>query len=195
MKKHSFLDAIDLVEIKKDSKNVFSGKLLDVYLDHVILPDKETSTREWIKHPGACAVVPVFADGTIMLVKQYRYPVGQIFYEVPAGKIDSEEPQDKTASRELLEESGIVAKELSYVGHFYPGIGFSDEIIHIYTAWNLQLKRQSVDYDEFLINYRISYMKAIEMINNGIISDGKTICSILKTREWWKKYRPFDVKF
>lgn len=195
MKKHSFLNATDLVETKKKSENVFSGKLLDVYLDHAILPDGETATREWFKHPGACAVVPVFEDGTIMLVKQYRYAVGQIFYEVPAGKIDTGEPPEKTASRELLEESGLTAGELHYTGHFYPGIGFSDEIIHIYAAWNLSLKKQNVDDDEFLINYRVPYKKAIEMINQGVISDGKSICSILKTKEWWKKNRPFDVQF
>jgi ADP-ribose pyrophosphatase len=195
MNKHSFLNANDLVETKKKSENVFSGKLLDVYLDHAVLPDSKTATREWFKHPGACAVVPVFEDGTIMLVKQYRYAVGQIFYEVPAGKIDPGEPEENTASRELLEESGLVAGELHYVGHFYPGIGFSDEIIHIYAAWNLSLKKQNVDDDEFLINYKIPFNKAIEMINEGVISDGKTICSILKTKEWWMKNRPFDVHF
>ncbi|MGF1669400.1 MAG: NUDIX domain-containing protein [Balneolaceae bacterium] len=195
MKKPIYLDAKKLVESKIDSENVFSGKLLDVYFDNVTLPDNEHSTREWIKHPGACAVVPVFNDGSIMLVKQFRYPTTQIFYEVPAGKIDSGEPQEVTAERELLEESGLTASEMKYVGHFYPGIGYTDEIIHIYVAWNLQESSQNVDDDEFLINYRIPFREAVDMINKGDISDGKTVCSILKTKEWWLKNKPFEVRF
>src|SRR5690625_3856428 len=92
-------DAEHLVEERLKSESLFRGKLLDVYIDTVQLPDGNRSTREWIRHPGACAVVPVFRDGTIMLDKQYRYPIGQNFYEVPAGNIDAGEPPEQTASR------------------------------------------------------------------------------------------------
>jgi len=195
MKKYAIRDSGKLVETKIESKNVFKGKLLDVYFDRVKLPDNEQSSREWIKHPGACAVVPVFDDGTIMLVQQYRYPSGQIFYEVPAGKIDPGESQENTARRELMEESGLSANHLEYAGHFYPGIGYSDEIIHIYVAWGLSLENQNADDDEFLINCRVGFTEGIDMINRGEISDGKTICSLFKAREWWKRKGPFRIKF
>ncbi len=195
MKNYAIRNSCKLVEKKIDSKNVFKGKLLDVYYDRVKLPDDKQSSREWIKHPGACAVVPVFDDGTIMLVQQFRYPAGQIFYEVPAGKIDPGESQERTARRELLEESGLFALNLEYAGHFYPGIGYSDEIIHIYVAWGLTSEKQNVDEDEFLINYRIDFAEGVEMINRGEISDGKTICSLLMAREWWIKNEPFRVDF
>ncbi len=105
-------DSKGLVEEQKFSKEVFNGKLLHVYYDEVILPDDTTSSREWIKHPGASAVVPVFENGDVMLINQYRYPAKQIFLEVPAGKIDRGEHPHQTAERELREETGIETKEL-----------------------------------------------------------------------------------
>lgn len=188
-------DAGHLVEERLKSESLFRGKLLDVYIDTVQLPDGNRSTREWIRHPGACAVVPVFRDGTIMLVKQYRYPVGQIFYEVPAGKIDSGEPPEQTASRETGEETGLHAGSISYIGHFYPVIGYSDEVIHIYAAWDLQTRTTDVEADEFLIPQRVPFATALEMIATGEITDAKTICSLVRTRMWWERHAPFAVDF
>lgn len=184
-----------LVEYPVDSREKFNGKLLHVYLDDVKLPDGSGSTREWIKHPGACAIVPVFPDGSIMLIKQYRYPVRQIFFEVPAGKIDPNEPPEATAIRETEEETGLKANSMAYIGHFYPVIGYSDEIIHIYTAWDLEQTTHNSDDDEFLINLRLPFKEAIRMVELGEITDAKTICSLLKTRIWWKKHKPFDISF
>lgn len=184
-----------LVESPVVSKAQFQGRLLHVYLDDVRLPDGTTSTREWIKHPGACAVVPVFPDGSIMLVKQYRYPVRQIFFEVPAGKIDPDESADTTALRETEEETGLKANSMAYIGHFYPVIGYSDEIIHIYTAWDLDQTTHNSDDDEFLINVKIPFKEAIRMIELGEITDAKTICSLLKTKMWWRKHKPYDIAF
>jgi ADP-ribose pyrophosphatase len=177
------------------SEQVFDGKLLQVYSDEVELPDKTTSTREWIKHPGASAVVPVFEDGTIMLLKQFRYPARNIFIEVPAGKIDPGETADSTAGRELLEESGVECSHLVQVGSFYPAIGYADEIIYSYVAWGLKMHEQDADDDEFLLNYRIPFSKAMKMIQTGEITDGKTICTLLHASSWWKKNVPFDVDF
>lgn len=184
-----------LVEYPVESTEKFNGKLLHVYLDDVRLPNGSGSTREWIKHPGACAVVPVFPDGTIMLVKQYRYPVRQIFFEVPAGKIDPNEPPETTASRETEEETGFKAHSMAYIGHFYPVIGYSDEIIHIYTAWDLDQTKHNSDDDEFLINVRLPFKEAIRMVELGDITDAKTICSLLKSQMWWKKHKPYDISF
>lgn len=191
LNKHS----AQLLEKPLNSKHVFDGKLLQVYYDEVELPDNTTSSREWIKHPGASAVVPVFEDGTIMLVKQFRYPPRKIFIEVPAGKIDPGETPHSSAKRELLEESGLSCEHLENAGSFYPAIGYADEIIHVFVGWGLTENKQNVDDDEFLLNYRIHLSEALNMIGSGEISDGKTICALTQAWMWWQKNKPFDVNF
>ncbi|MEX0719809.1 MAG: NUDIX hydrolase [Balneolaceae bacterium] len=183
-----------LVEKKIKSEEIFKGKLLHVFYDEARLPDGNTSAREWIKHPGACAVVPVFANGDLMMLRQFRYPVAQIFWEVPAGKIDPGERHNTTAMRELQEEAGVKTDDFAYVGHFYPGIGYSNEVIHIYIAWNLEAATQEVDDDEFLTRERIPFQKAVEMVHSGEINDGKTVICLLRAWEWWKKNGAFDVE-
>lgn len=196
-KESSASDTIDsaLVEKKKSSKQVYDGKLLKVFYDEVILPNQRSSSREWIKHPGACAVVPVFEDGTIMLMKQFRYPPRKIFIEVPAGKIDPGEDPVQTAERELLEESGVECEHILQTGSFYPAIGYADEIIHTFVAWGLTINEQNSDDDEFLQPFRISYSKALEMIASGEIDDAKTISSLIQTKMWWLKNQPFKIFF
>ena len=194
-KSNLWQQASRLTEHTLNTKKTFSGKLLHVYQDDITLPDGNESTREWIRHPGACAVVPVFEDGSVMLVRQYRYPVRQIFYEVPAGKIDPGEPPEITASRETEEETGLRAHSIRYIGHFYPVIGYSDEIIHIYAAWNLEQLPDDSDDDEFLICDRMPFSEALRMISTGEITDAKTICSLFQTRTWWEKSGPFKVSF
>jgi ADP-ribose pyrophosphatase len=128
-------------ELKEEpihSREIYNGKLLHAFSDEVRLPDGSFSTREWIKHPGAAAVLPVFDDGSVMLLKQFRYPVGKVFNEVPAGKIDANEEVQQTAVRELGEETGLVCKNIHYLAPYYPAIGYSNEIIHLYCAWNLE---------------------------------------------------------
>lgn len=186
-------DTDKLIERTLSSKEVFKGRLLHVFLDEAQLPDDSTSTREWIKHPGASAVLPVFENGDVMLVRQFRYPVSQIFYEVPAGKIDPGENADSTAARELREESGLMCRQFEYVGHFYPSIGYTNEIIHIYTAWDIETHEQKAEEDEFLLKERLPFDEAVEMVYSGEISDGKSIVTILKCRHWWQKKGPFKV--
>lgn len=184
-----------LTETPLASRQVYDGPLLQVYVDDVRLPDNSESTRDWIKHPGASAIVPVFEDGTIMLLKQFRYPPRKVFIEVPAGKLDEGEPPIKTAKRELLEETGIQCREIANAGSFFPAIGYADEEIHVFVAWNLDEETKNVDDDEFVINHRISFKDAIAMIASGEISDAKTICSIVKARTWWENHEPFPVSF
>jgi len=188
-------DISSLIEKENSSKQVYDGKLLKVYSDEALLPDQTLSTREWIKHPGACAVVPVFEDGTIMLLKQFRYPPRKIFIEVPAGKIDPGEDPVQTAERELLEESGIECQHIIQTGSFYPAIGYADEIIHSYVAWGLTITEQRVDEDEFLHPFRIPYQNALEMISTGEITDAKTISTLIQTKMWWEKNGPFSISF
>lgn len=186
-------DAEKLVERKISSQEVFSGELLHVFSDKARLPDGSSSTREWIRHPGASAVLPVFDNGDVMLVKQFRYPLRQIFYEVPAGKLDPGERPEKTAKRELKEEAGISCRQMHYLGPFYPSIGYTDEIIHLYTAWDLESFEQNTDGDEFLLKSRLPFQEAVEMVHAGSISDGKTMVTVLKAWHWWQEEGPFAV--
>lgn len=184
-----------LKEVQKSSRNVYDGKLLNVFVDDVLLPDGSTSTRDWIKHPGASAIVPVFEDGTIMLIKQFRYPSRRTFVEVPAGKIDSGESPESTAKRELTEETGISCKFIEKTGSFFPAIGYADEEIHVFVAWGLTQTDQDVDDDEFVIKHRIPFSKALNLIYSGEIQDAKTICSIIQAHQWWLKNSPFTINF
>ncbi|MBD3617120.1 MAG: NUDIX hydrolase [Gracilimonas sp.] len=182
-----------LVEKKLTSKEVFKGKLLHVFYDEAKLPDGGVSSREWIKHPGACAVVPVFKNGDLMMIRQFRYPMSQIFWEVPAGKIDFGETEDQTALRELQEEAGVKTGDFAYIGHFYPCIGYSDEVIHIYVAWNLAQTAQKVDEDEFVTKERIPFKEAVKMVHSGEINDGKTVICLLRAWKWWQGEGPFKL--
>lgn len=177
-------DLEKLKEQKISSKEVFKGGLLHVFSDKVELPDGTRTTREWIKHPGASAVVPFFKNDDVMLIKQFRYPLRNVFYEIPAGKIDKNETPDLTATRELKEEAGLAAQNLHYLGPYYPSIGYTDEIIHLYVAWNIEETTRQVDDDEFLITERLPFSKAVEMAYDGKIGDGKTIAGLLRTQHW-----------
>jgi ADP-ribose pyrophosphatase len=199
MKKKDFTsiedDKIELQETTISSKHVFDGTLLQVYVDDVKLPDGTHSTRDWIKHPGASAVVPIFQDGSIMLLKQYRYPARKLFLEVPAGKIDAGETPETTALRELEEESGLTCKNLEQVGSLFPAIGYADEEIFVYVGWNLDQSGKKTDEDEFLINCKLHFSEALNMIESGEIKDGKTISALTQTYFWWKRHEPFPIKF
>jgi len=184
-----------LAEKELTSRQVYDGPLLQVYVDEVQLPDDTRSTRDWIKHPGASAVVPVFEDGTILLLKQFRYPPREIFIEVPAGKLDEGESPVKTAQRELIEETGYSCKSIAAAGSFYPAIGYADEEIYVFVAWNLVEQIKNVDDDEFVINHRVTFSDAMKMIARGEITDAKTICSLVKAKIWWEENEPFAVTF
>ncbi len=188
-------DKLELQETTISSEHVFDGTLLQVYVDDVKLPDGSHSTRDWIKHPGASAVVPVFQDGSIMLLKQYRYPPRKLFLEVPAGKIDAGETPKTTALRELEEESGLSCKNMEKVGSLFPAIGYADEEIFVYVGWGLSQSDKQTDDDEFLINHKLHFSDALKMIESGEIKDGKTICALTQTYFWWKKHKPFPINF
>lgn len=175
-----------LVERTLETRLVFDGLLLNVNKDIAVLPDGRQAVREWIRHPGACAVVPIYENGDIILVQQFRYPVKQLFLEVPAGKIDIPEPPDRTAIREL-EEEAAVRGDMHYIGHFYPGIGYADELIHIYAATGLIAAPGLTDADEFVEPFRIPFAQAIEWVHQGVINDGKTVICLLRTWNWYQQ--------
>ena len=175
-----------LIEQTIDSEYVFDGVLLKVYRDHARLPSGDSSVREWIRHPGASAILPLFENWDVMLIKQFRYPMSQIFYEVPAGKIDSGEDPLQTGVRELREEVGLSAKKWRYLGLFYPSIGYTDEVIHLYLATGLDHHSSNTDDDEFVIPERVPFAEAVDMVHRGDITDGKTMITILRA---WQVYK------
>lgn len=169
-----------LIETGIDSENIFDGTLLHVRRDTVKLPNGNTATREWIKHPGASSVIPILPDGSIILVKQYRYPVGKITLEVPAGKLDApDEDPLLCARRELSEETGYTADKIEKLTTIATTVGFSNEYIHLYLATGLHAGRQHTDDDEFINVVKVSLKEAVEMVNDGRIIDAKSVVSIL----------------
>ena len=170
----------DLIEEKIGSEDIFDGTLLHVKRDTVKLPNGGESTREWIKHPGASAVIPLLDDGQIILVKQYRYPIGRITLEIPAGKLDApDEDPLLCATRELSEETGYQAENITKLTTVATTVGFSNEYIHIYAATGLTAGKQHTDEDEFINVVKVPLEKAVEMVNDGRIIDAKSVVSIL----------------
>ena len=172
----------DLIEDKIDSRDIYDGKLLHVKCDRVKLPDGKEAMREWIKHPGAAAVVPLFADGNILMVRQFRYPVDSVTLEIPAGKLDAQgEDPLICAKRELSEETGYSANAWEKLTTIATTVGFSDEYIHLYLAKDLAPGKQHPDSDEFINAVKMPLKEAVDMIYRGEIIDAKTIIAILMT--------------
>jgi ADP-ribose pyrophosphatase len=174
----------DLTEKALSSEQVFDGTLLKVYRDAVRLPDGSAATREYIKHPGAVAVVPLFEDGRVLLERQFRYPHHREFIEVPAGKLDPGEPPLDTAKRELLEETGYVAAQWTRVGVIHTAIAYTDEAIEIFLARRLEERERKLDAGEFLETFSVPFEEAVEMIRDGRITDAKTVSALLLVERW-----------
>lgn len=170
----------ELLEKKISSEDIFDGTLLHVKRDTVQLPNGNQATREWIKHPGASSVIPVLPNGDIILVKQYRYPIGKVTLEVPAGKLDSpEEDPLYCAERELSEETGYKADRMEKLTTIATTVGFSNEYIHLYVAEGLKAGKQHTDADEFINVVTMPLAEAVNMALDGRIRDAKSVVSIL----------------
>jgi ADP-ribose pyrophosphatase len=169
----------DLTEHFVSGEQVFDGKLLKVHRDVVRLPDGSAGTREYIRHPGAAAIVALFDDGRVLLERQYRYPQRREFIELPAGKLEPNEPHLDTARRELLEETGYVADEWTRLAVVHTAIAYTDEAIELYLARKLTRKTARLDAGEFLETLIVPFDEAIAMIRDGRISDVKTVAGLL----------------
>jgi len=170
----------DLSEKYLDGEEVFSGRLLKVHRDRVRLPDGSEGVREYIRHPGAVAIVALFEDGRVLLERQYRYPHRRDFIEIPAGKLDPGEAHLDTAKRELLEETGYVAAEWRRLGIIHNAIGYSDEGIELWLARGLELRAQKLEPGEFLEVFTLPLAQAQAMVRDGRITDAKTVAGLLQ---------------
>jgi ADP-ribose pyrophosphatase len=166
---------------------VYDGALLKVRSDVVRLPDGSQGAREYIRHPGAVAIVALFDDGAVLLECQFRYPHGRGFIEVPAGKLERGEPQLDTAKRELLEETGYVAQDWTHLGVIHTAIAYTDEAIHLFLARRLSAGERKLDQGEFLETLVRPFDEALDMIRRGEITDAKSVAALLWTARWVRK--------
>jgi ADP-ribose pyrophosphatase len=173
-----------LKETTLDSRLAYDGLFLKVFSDEVQLPNQKLANREFIKHPGAVAIVPLFDDNSVLLERQYRYPMHQAILEIPAGKLEFGEDPLLCAKRELKEETGYEAKEWIFLGKIHPVISYSTEFIDIYLAKGLVQGQATLDDEEFLDIFRATLPEIGEWIKKGSITDVKTIIS----HYWLKDY-------
>ena len=173
----------DLKEDKISSTQIFSGKLIDLYLDNVRLPNGKQSTREWLNHPGAVCLVPILNNGDILLIRQFRYGPREEFIEIPAGKLNKNEEPLKCGLRELEEETGYKSNKLTFLTNIHPAIGFSNEKMWMYLAEELELSEKKLDDDEFLELLPTPLNVALEWVFSGKITDVKTIIGIMWMKE------------
>lgn len=168
-----------LTEQTLSREELLRGKFLHAVRDTVRLPDGSTSYREFIHHPGAVVVVGLLDDGQVIVERQYRHPVGRVFIEFPAGKIDPGEDRLLCAQRELLEETGYTAREWAHAGQMHPCIGYSDEFIDIWFARGLTRGERRLDEGEFLEVITLTPQQLLEGVRDGLVTDGKTLSCLV----------------
>lgn len=173
-----------LRETTLESREVYSGSFLHVRHDRVQLPDGRTATREYIVHPGAVMIVPLLDDGRLVVERQYRYPMGRVMLEFPAGKLDGREPPFDCARRELLEETGFVAREWARAGFLNNAIAYSDEAIEIWFARGLTAGERQLDEGEFLDVDAMSADELDAAAARGELTDAKTLIGLLWLQNW-----------
>jgi ADP-ribose pyrophosphatase len=175
---------MDLKETRVESALVYEGGFIRVHKDSVLLPDGAVTSREYITHPGAVAVLAMLDSGNLVMERQYRYAPQREFIELPAGKIDHGEDILICAKRELLEETGYVAKEWIHLTTAWPCIGYADERMEYFLARGLVHQGSKLDDGEFLEVFELSLPEAIEWIRLGKINESKTIVGLF----WLEKY-------
>ncbi len=162
------------------SKKIFEGKIIDVRVETVEFPDGKTAYRELVDHPGGVGIVALTSDGKIPMVRQYRKPIEQAIWEIPAGKLDMGEDPKLCGIRELEEETGYTAKEIIPLGYMYPSPGFANEVTHIFFAKGLSKGMVHPDEGEFLDIQEFTVEEVRNMILNNEINDAKTVIGFLK---------------
>jgi ADP-ribose pyrophosphatase len=173
-----------LRETRIDGELAYDGHFLKVSRDRIRLPDGSESKREFIRHPGAVVILPLLADGRVLLERQYRYPNDRVFIEFPAGKIDPGEEALACAKRELVEETGYTATEWNFVCTIHNAIAYSDEHLEIFLARGLTEGTAKLDEGEFIELFTATIPELLEMVRKGEITDVKTIIGTF----WLEKY-------
>ena len=172
-----------LIEKKLSSTELFKGRLLHAYRDVVSLPDGSQATREYVVHPGAVMVVPLLEDASgstrVVLERQFRYPVGRVMVEFPAGKLDAGESCFVCAQRELREETGFTARQWAHAGVLHPLIAYSTEFIDIWFARGLQMGPRNLEEGELLDVFTATPDELLDGCRQGLVTDGKTLTAAL----------------
>jgi ADP-ribose pyrophosphatase len=179
-----------LKETLVSSELLLNGKFLQVKRDTVRLPDGKHATREYVVHPGAVVVVPLLDDGQVVLERQFRYPIGQVMIELPAGKLDAGEDPLLCGLRELQEETGYTAAEWAYAGQMHLAIAYSTEVIHIYFARGLSSGARQLDAGEFLDVFTAPAQQLLDWCADGTVTDAKTLSCALHLANHLSGKRP-----
>jgi ADP-ribose pyrophosphatase len=176
-------DDAHLIETTISSHDVYRGRLLHVKSDVVRLPDGGEAVREYIVHPGAALIIPVLPDGRLLMERQYRYPIGRVLIEFPAGKLDPGEDMLLTARRELLEETGYRASNWEWLAEVHPIVSYTSERIEIFLATGLTMEAPKLDAGEFLETFPIPFADAFARMKSGEITDLKTMLGLYQLLE------------
>src|SRR5690625_3499540 len=163
------------------TEKIYDGRIINVQIDEVQLPNGRKTNRELVKHPGAVAVIPITKENKIVLIEQYRKPLEKSIIEIPAGKVEKGEDPERTAIRELEEETGYTTGELSFVASFYTSPGFADELMHIFITDELKPLEipAAKDDDEFIEVMKLTLDEAKQLVEDERIHDAKTNYAIL----------------
>lgn len=172
---------MQLFEKKTNGQLIYDGKIIKVEKDNVLLSNGKESTREVVRHRGGAALL-VIKDGKVLLERQFRYAYGEVIWEIPAGKLEKGEKPEATAVRELEEEAGLIAENVSLMYKIYPTPGYTDEIIYIYKVDKVSQGKTRFDEDEMLDSVWVDLDEAYRMVDSGEIKDAKTIIALLTTR-------------
>ena len=175
---------MELLEKTLESQIIFQGVIVTVRKDKAELINGQVVGREVVEHPGGVAILPLHEDGTVDIVRQFRYPFGKVVTELPAGKLEYGEDHRLAALREVQEEVGVIPGELTYLGCLYVSPGFSTEVLHMYLARDLRQGECHPDEDEFLEGERIPFDTLFRLVMEGTITDAKTVALVLKTKEY-----------
>lgn len=171
---------MSFVEKTLNVNEIFEGKIINVHVDDIELPDGKKAKREVVEHSGGVCVAPLTADDELLMVRQFRYPFSRELLEVPAGKLEKGEDPLNAGIRELEEECGVVADKVISLGEIYPTVAYCSEIIRMYVATGLHKTQQHLDEGEFLGVEKIKFSDALSMVMSGEIRDAKTVATILK---------------
>lgn len=178
---------MNLTETTVNKKYVYKGRIINVRCDDATLPNGKPCTREVVEHNGGVCIAPITDDNELIFVRQFRYPYMEEILELPAGKLELGEDPFEAGKRELEEETGTVADEYFNFGKFYPTPGYCGEIIHLYAAKGLKATAMHPDEDEFLEVIKIPIAKAVDMVMNCEIRDGKTQALVMRVAEMLRR--------